>query len=553
MPTYLSPGVYLEEVESGSRPIQGVGTAVAAFIGFTNNGPCATCGHSEWHHQPTTEADQKTVDPKRAALIKSHSENCTFACPKFVWAGRPYLVSNWSQYTAMFRIPGDTAPLAQSVYAYFQNGGGNCFIVRIGQGITVKGIATPLGIEAKRTEDTSTTLQIVARDPNATPGSIRVEVVEEKQDGADTPPVLRLVVQSGDAREQYDVVTARGNKNTVSVVNSDSRLISIASAPTGALEALQAGMQLPLSAAPNLPARPMTKEDFVGEVAERTGLAGLEAIDEVTMVCMPDLVMRREGIDINEDTILAVQKEMLAHCENMGDRMAILDTQHGTTVQEAQDWIDRASYGSAFGALYWPWINVGNNTFLPPSGFVAGIWGRNDDTRGVHKAPANEIVRGAIGLETQITRDEHDLLNPKGVNCLRVFPGRGIRVWGARTLEVDDQSWRYVNIRRYMNYLEESILEGTDWVVFEPNDPALWARIRRTISAFLVNEWRKGALFGVTPDEAFFVKCDDETNPSEAIDAGEVNCQIGVAPIKPAEFVIFHVSQYSGGTSLVAE
>ena len=166
---------------------------------------------------------------------------------------------------------------------------------------------------------------------------------------------------------------------------------------------------------------------------------------------------------------------------------------------------------------------------MPPSGFVAGIWGRNDDTRGVHKAPANEVVRGAISLEVQITKNEHDLLNPVGINCLRTFPGRGIRVWGARTLS-SDPAWRYLNVRRLFNYLEESILNGTNWVVFEPNDDALWAKIRRTISAFLVNEWRKGALFGLTPDEAFYVKCDRETNPAEGIDAGQVVCQIGVAP-----------------------
>ncbi len=180
------------------------------------------------------------------------------------------------------------------------------------------------------------------------------------------------------------------------------------------------------------------------------------------------------------------------------------------------------------------------------------MWARNDDTRGVHKAPANEVIRGAVSLATQITKAEHDLLNPVGINCIRAFPGRGVRVWGARTLS-SDPAWRYLNVRRLFNYLEETILMGTQWVVFEPNDHQLWARIRRTISAFLVNEWRKGALFGTTPDEAFFVKCDDETNPAEGIDAGQVVCQVGVAPVKPAEFVIFQLSQFSGGVSLVNE
>jgi phage tail sheath protein FI len=296
----------------------------------------------------------------------------------------------------------------------------------------------------------------------------------------------------------------------------------------------------------------------VGDVAERTGFSGLEAVDEITMVCVPDLMSAYQQGAIDQETVKAVQLAMIAHCELMGDRVAILDPPPGLNAQQIKEWrVDKAGYDSKYAALYWPWVkaadpSTGKNIHMPPSGFVAGIWGRNDDTRGVHKAPANEVVRGAISLEVQITKNEHDLLNPVGINCLRTFPGRGIRVWGARTLS-SDPAWRYLNVRRLFNYLEESILNGTNWVVFEPNDDALWAKIRRTISAFLVNEWRKGALFGLTPDEAFYVKCDRETNPAEGIDAGQVVCQIGVAPVKPAEFVIFQLSQFSGGTSLVAE
>jgi phage tail sheath protein FI len=183
---------------------------------------------------------------------------------------------------------------------------------------------------------------------------------------------------------------------------------------------------------------------------------------------------------------------------------------------------------------------------------MAGVWARNDETRGVHKAPANEVVRGAILVETHLTKAEQELLNPEGINCIRAFPGRGIRVWGARTLS-SDPAWRYLNVRRLFNYLEESILGGTQWVVFEPNDDALWAKIRRTVSSFLVMEWRKGALFGLTPNEAFFVKCDRDNNTAESIDAGQVVCEIGVAPVKPAEFVIFRLSQFSGGASEVSE
>jgi phage tail sheath protein FI len=239
----------------------------------------------------------------------------------------------------------------------------------------------------------------------------------------------------------------------------------------------------------------------------------------------------------------------------MGDRMAILDPPPALNAQQIKDWrVEKTGYDSKYATLYWPWIRVfdpaqGKNVFMPPSGSMAGIWGRNDDTRGVHKAPANEVVRGAVDIEVNVTRGEHDQLNPEGINVIRAFPGQGIRVWGARTLS-SDPAWRYVNVRRLFNYLETSILNGTNWVVFEPNDLDLWQRIRRTISGFLMGSWRDGALFGATPDEAFYVKCDSETNPADVVDGGQVICEIGVAPVKPAEFVVFRLSQFSGGADV---
>jgi hypothetical protein len=186
---------------------------------------------------------------------------------------------------------------------------------------------------------------------------------------------------------------------------------------------------------------------------------------------------------------------------------------------------------------------------VPPSGHVAGIWARNDDSRGVHKAPANEVIRGAIELEFGLTRGEHDQLNPIGINCVRAFPGQGIRVWGARTLSSDPE-WRYLNVRRLFNFVEKSILNGTNWVVFEPNDQFLWAAVRRTISAFLRRVWRSGALFGQTPEQAFYVKVDEENNPEENRDAGILTVDVGIAPVKPAEFVVFRLSQFSEGAAL---
>ncbi len=519
MPTYLSPGVYVEEVEAGSRPIEGVGTAVAAFVGLAEKGPV---------NQPT-------------------------------------LVSNWTQFSEKFGDFVEGSYLAHSVYGYFLNGGGNCFVVRIGangsngssngRSKTKEIAAAPEGMLG------GFKVQAIGRQANSKTVSVTVEDA-----GGDSPAddEFKLVVKvDGKPTETYDNVTAKKSDNNVATqVNAASKLINIEEVAQGSALMKPDKGAVDLVAPEPEPVPPSTEnlnaDDYVGDAADRTGFSGLEAVDEVTMVAVPDLVAAYEQGAIDLETMKAVQLGMIAHCELMGDRVAILDTPPNLNAQQVKDWrVNETGYDSKFATAYWPWVKVfdpasGTSKFVPPSGHMAGIWARNDDTRGVHKAPANEVVRGAITLQTQITKAEHDLLNPVGLNCVRSFPGRGVRVWGARTLS-SDPSWRYLNVRRLFNYLEESILMGTQWVVFEPNDDQLWARIRRTISAFLINEWRKGALFGTTADEAFFVKCDRETNPAEGIDAGQVVCQIGVAPVKPAEFVIFQLSQFSGGTSLVNE
>jgi phage tail sheath protein FI len=202
-----------------------------------------------------------------------------------------------------------------------------------------------------------------------------------------------------------------------------------------------------------------------------------------------------------------------------------------------------------YSAFYYPWIRVydpisRSKPLIPPTGHVAGIFARTDIERGVHKAPANEVVRGALDLEFPVTTTMQDILNPRGVNCIRDFrpDRRGIRLWGARTMSSDGE-WKYVNVRRLFLFLEESIDEGTQWVVFEPNDEPLWARVRRTIENFLIRVWRNGALMGTTQDEAFFVKCDRTTMTQDDIDNGRLICLIGIAPVKPAEFVIFRFFQ----------
>jgi phage tail sheath protein FI len=211
---------------------------------------------------------------------------------------------------------------------------------------------------------------------------------------------------------------------------------------------------------------------------------------------------------------------------------------------------------NGFGAFYFPWIKVRDPlaatgqaelATVPPSGHVAGVWSRSDNTRGVHKAPANEAVRGALDLSYPVTREDQMLLNPSGVNCIRFFGREGVYIWGARTLADESSEWHYINVRRLFNMVEKSILNSTRWIVFEPNNESLWKSIRRDITAFLTQLWRGGALLGNTPEEAFFVKCDEETNPAEVIDAGQVVTEIGIAPVKPAEFIVFRISQFASG------
>jgi phage tail sheath protein FI len=269
------------------------------------------------------------------------------------------------------------------------------------------------------------------------------------------------------------------------------------------------------------------------------------------MISVPDLMTPLPGEKLNLDVVKAVQTMLIGHCERLGDRVAIMDAPPDMNPQAVRRWrMETAGYDSSYAALYYPWIQVmdpitNRPMNIPPSGHMAGIWARNDTTRGVHKAPANEVVQGAIGLAYGTTKGEQDTLNPVGVNCIRAFPGRGIRVWGARTLS-SNPSWRYLNVRRLFNFVEKSIENGTQWVVFEPNDQDLWARVRRDIGAFLKTVWANGALFGTTADQAFYVKCDAELNPPESRDLGLLITEIGLCPVKPAEFVVFRISQWAG-------
>jgi uncharacterized protein len=384
MPTYLSPGVYLEEIPSSSKPIEGVGTSVAAFVGLAPGGPLnSPVGVSRWGQFARVYGDQDRPD------------------------NGPFM---------------EGAFLAHAVRGFFENGGTRCWVVRVG-------------------------------------GS--------------------------------------------------------------------------------------TARDLGGDVEERNGLISLAAIDEVTMVCMPD-AMTLAGTP-HEAELSALQAKLIVHCESGANRMAILDCPPRLSPREILDWRTSVpGYNSNNAALYYPWLEVADPLtdrprLVPPSGHVAGVWCRTDAGYGVHRAPT-EGVLGVAGLGFDVAEPDQAELADAGLNSIRSFPRQGIRVWGARTLSSDPE-WRYVNVRRVFLHLASSIDQGTRWTVFEPNGERLWERLREQVEHFLDRNWRDGALAGETANEAYYVKCDAETNPPEVIEAGQVVCEVGIAPLKPREFAVLRLSR----------
>jgi uncharacterized protein len=523
MPTYLTPGVYVEEVPSTSKPIEGVSTSIAAFVGLAPGGPINT----------------------------------------------PMRISNWTQFAKIYGDPVEPengpfmegAYLAHAVYGFFQNGGSLCWIVRAGQAGGGGAAAAAQAALPAAGDSGVETLRVLALPEIE--GQVKVEISENpviKNDGdgegdkpADKEPTYKITISAASSEvESFDGLTLKKGRNNIATkINAASKLVRIEETGSALPEAQRAPAPgTYVLSAPSVAVDKITASDFAGDVAKRRGIGGLAAVDEITMVAVPDLWALAENG--NGKVVKDLQGKLIAHCENAGDRMAILDAPNGMLPQDVLDWrMNDAGYDSKYAALYWPWIEVMNPLTnkpltIPPSGHIAGVWCRTDATRGVHKAPANEVTLGANSVAFQITHAEQGSLNKAGINCIRAFPGRGIRVWGARTLSSDPE-WRYINVRRLFNYVSESIMQGTQWSVFEPNDQKLWIQLRIAASSFLTRTWREGALFGSSPEQAFFVKCDAETNPPDVIEAGQVVCEIGIAPVKPAEFVIFRLSQYAEG------
>ncbi len=534
--TYQSPGVYVEEVDRGTKPIEGVGTAVAAFIGFT-----------ERAEQPGRNGSGPTSLLNKATLV-----------------------TNWNQFTQKFGGFVEGAYLAHAVYGYFANGGGRCYVISVATLGTSDDPSLARAAQAALPDASDSRTQVLAITAHqAGPVGNQLSVVIQHEKGKATPPpeggeqaksapemgFTLNVLRDGIQVESFPGLTlAGGEHNVATVVNKSSQFVQVQVVgkiakqaeikPAEGTFALQGG---------EIKALAVTAPQFEGDPARRQGIGALEAVDEVTMISVPDLMSSYRRGDIDLEGVKAVQLSLLAHCERMKYRFAILDAPPDMSPQQMREWRqNQAGYDSKYGALYYPWLAVTNplgsdgaSLLVPPSGHIAGIYARTDEERGVHKAPANSVVLGAVDLELNVTKAEQDTLNPVGINCIRAFPGQGIRVWGARTL-ASDPAWRYVNVRRLFNYVEASIEGGTQWVVFEPNDQDLWARVRRDISAFLRRVWHSGALFGATPEQAFYVKCDEELNPPEVRDVGQLIIEVGMAPVKPAEFVIFRISQWAG-------
>ena len=502
--TYLSPGVYVEEVNRGTRPIEGVGTSVAAFVGITE------------------EASVKSV--KTGKVTESR-------------LNKPTLITSWTQYTRIFGefVPG--AYLPDAVYGYFANGGGPCFVTSI-RAVGESG-------------DDEDAVKASTAVPSKSGTSFTVTAKLAGESGNNLSVTINHIKDSEDKVIAFSMTIGNQTRSPLSVKKSDDNYVG--NATFDAVEISDAGTAMPKEGSYVLSGggfKPLTVADFIGSAPERTGINGLEAIEEVRLLVCPDIMVGYDGSEAAKEHIKSVQSGIIAHCERMRYRFAILDTPPDLNPQEVKEWRETVGFDTSYAALYYPWVRVpdlvaGGTKLMPPSGYVAGVYNRIDNSRGVHKAPANEILAGVVALEIEISRDEQGFLNPNGINCIRSFPNRGIRIWGARTLS-SDGSWRYINVRRLFIYVAASMDIGLQWVVFEPNNDRLWAKVRRDVTAFLRTVWGSGALFGASESQAFYVKCDGELNTAEVRDLGQLIIEVGIAPVKPAEFVIFRLSQWAG-------
>mgnify|MGYP001543891438 FL=1 len=579
MAEYLSPGVYVEEYDSGAVPMQGVSTSTAGFIGLAQRGPVV---------------------------------------------GKPQLVTSFADYKRAFggylseAKFGEARFLPYAVEQFFINGGSRAYIMRVAAegAAAAKATAGVLQIEAANPGEWGNKIRVtVEASSKAKTQVIAVNGADLKLKNADgfnqgdvvelfdgkakayativssldnivtldapctlnvadekigTPKYIKtceltLTVKLDDVVETYanvslcpeagNFVSARARKSdlvTIAVTEAkapaapkegkDEKAPAPAKAGVTPIELVGGAAVIALAGGSDGKVANVSPNVYMGEdngPGKRSGLAAfLENVD-VSIMAIP-------GVTAPE-----VQAALIAHCENCKSCFAILDVPIDR--KKTNDVVEfRDMYDTTYAAMYHPWLEMFDplakrSAYFPPSGAMAGIYARTDNERGVHKAPANEIVRGCTGLSCNYNEGEQDILNPKGVNLIRAFTGRGIRVWGARTMS-SNGLWKYVNVRRLYIYIEESIKANTNWVVFEPNSEVLWGRVTRTIEMFLATCWRSGALAGSTPSEAYFVECGPTTMTQDDIDNGRLICNIGIAAVKPAEFVIFRITQHTASS-----
>lgn len=434
--------------------------------------------------------------------------------------GEATLVTSWTEFTERFSKGLDTpfmadSDLAYAVYGYFQNGGGTAFIVRT---------ASETAERASVLIPAENGIEIYAKDEGTWGNKLSMKVTSTQENGVD---IFNVEVSLDDEV----VETFEGLTNDITdenyylpIINSDSKFITV---PAGGLQVGEGAFSGGKDGIDDI-----TDADFLGE----RGLKALDKAEAVRIVAIPG------------QTSMAIQKGILDYCSGRKDCFGIVDIGLGRTPTEALE--DKAEIGGSYGAVYYPWgkvvdpIGKGKLRLTPPSGHIAGVYARTDSERGVYKAPAGTeaVVKGFVEMERGLSDGEVELLNAKAVNCIMSKPNKGIVVWGAR-MATPDKDRFYVSDIRLDIMIEGSLYEGTQWSIFEPNDEKLWSSLTAQVKAFLYNLWVDGALFGATPEEAYFVKCDEELNSQEVRDAGKVIIEVGYAKKKPAEFTIIRITQ----------
>ena len=609
MPEYLAPGVYVEEVSFRSKSIEGVPTSTTGFAGMTRSGPVQYAGGpktTEPRLITSFTEFERVYGGLEPLSLNGGSEQLTYTAH----AARAFFDNGGKRlYVSRVFAPRETAAdtfdlgLASSIItvgaseaawrARWPGRAGNVLLTT--HVVRSKNLAySDNGVIQARRVKRGAVVEIFSAgttppvgDADLQVGSLAVVEVDAEGlqtfqgDGGVTTPVAGDVIQLVELRvvvsvdhERTDVYEELGahpdqkryigkilqrddpeDQDATVWLDWDPAASSDAFVAARLMIALQGNVQPRLTGGGDgVMAQP---DDLKGKAADldnasvkATGLEALGEVDDIAIVAVPD-----GGAYDNTTLSEQAAERVISHAEGLRYRIAVVDAPAGSSMNEIREF--RNKFDSKYSALYHPWIEILDPTerasqgappkrlLLPPSGFVTGIYARSDIERGVHKAPANEVVRGLTRFEANINKARQDVLNPEGINALRFFEGRGSRVWGARTMSSDPE-WKYVNVRRLFIFIENSIDRGTQWAVFEPNNQRLWANIRQTVEDFLLVLWRQGALLGDKPEDAFFVRCDRTTMTQNDIDNGRMICLVGLAPTKPAEFVIFQIGQWTG-------